>query len=74
MRRWSQAEREAQKVEKKERAFNRTRARFKKLTSGAAVSFDDRGYVCLSFSNGQIFKCRGPLPESIYGTAPEADK
>ena len=66
--RLTQKEREAVKAE---RHFNRRRARFKKLVTGADVSFDGRGYTCLIFPNGQIFKCRGPLPASIFGEAPE---
>ncbi len=72
--RLSKEEREAREAEKIERKFNRTRARFKKLVNGAAMSFDDRGYVCLTFPDGQIFKCRGPLPESIFGAAPEGER
>ena len=72
--RLTQAEREAREAEKRERAAARTRARFKKLVSGAVMSFDDRGRACFTFPDGQIFKCRGPLTESIYGHAPEADK
>ena len=66
--RLSQNEWLARIAEKEERKFNRTRAHFKKLTKGADISFDGRGYTCFTFPNGQIFKCRGPLPESIYGT------
>lgn len=55
--------------EKQERKAARTRARFKKLVRGADFAFDARGYACFTFSDGQIFKCCGPLPESIYGTA-----
>lgn len=57
-----------------DKQFERIRARFKKLAKGADVSFDDRGFTCLTFPNGQIFKCRGPLPESIFGCAPEEKK
>jgi hypothetical protein len=69
--RLTQAERDAREMEKNERAAARARASFKKLVSGAVMSFDDRGRACFTFSNGQIFKCRGPLPESIYGHAPK---
>lgn len=69
--RLTQAERIVREMEKQERAAARARASFKKLVSGAVMSFDDRGRACFTFSNGQIFKCRGPLPESIYGHAPE---
>ena len=76
--RLTQAEREAdweaRKAEKQERAASRIRARFKKLVRGAVISFDDRGRVCFTFPDGQIFKCRGSLPESIYGHAPEVVK
>jgi len=67
----TRAERDARKAEKNERAAARRRARFKKLVSGAVMSFDDRGRACFTFPDGQIFKCRGPLPESIYGHAPK---
>jgi len=69
--RLTQAERDAREAEKRGRAASRVRARFKKLVSGAVMSFDDCGRACFTFPNGQIFKCRGPLPESIYGHAPE---
>jgi len=69
--RLTQAERDAREAEKRERAASRVRARFKKLVSGAVMSFDDCGRACFTFPDGQIFKCRGPLPESIYGHAPE---
>ena len=72
--RLTQAEREAREAEKRERAAARARARFKKLVSGAVMSFDDRGRACFTFPDGQIFKCRGPLTESIYGHAPEVNK
>jgi hypothetical protein len=64
-------EREAREAEKQERAAARTRTRFKKLVSGAVMSFDNCGHTCFTFPDGQIFKCRGPLPESIYGHAPK---
>ena len=48
-----------------EKYFERRRVRFKKLTERATVSFVD-GCTLLAFSNGQILKCRGPLPDSIF--------
>jgi hypothetical protein len=62
------------RAQKIEREFDRRRARLKKLTLDADVSFDAAGFVCLTYPNGQIFKCRGSLPESIFGHAPEVKK
>lgn len=72
--RLSQTEKDRREAEKFERKCDRLRVRLKKLTRGAVVSFDSRGYVCLMFPDGQIFKCRGPIPAAIFGHAPEGIK
>jgi hypothetical protein len=72
--RLSQEEKFNREAEKLERTFNRVRARFIKLAHGADVSFDTAGFVCLTYASGQVFKCRGPLADSVFGYAPKGEE
>ena len=66
-------EREREVVAKAERRFERMRSRFRKAVKGAVVTFED-GWICFRFPNAQVFKCRGAMPESIYGCVTEETK
>jgi hypothetical protein len=61
---------EKEKEAKAERAWERRKSRLCKMAKGAEISFSD-GWVCLTFLNGQVFKCRGKGPEEVFGYAPE---
>ena len=57
---------EVEKAAKAERAWVRKKAEIRKLAKGAEISFSD-GWVCLTFPNGQVFKCRGAGPYEVFG-------
>ena len=57
---------EAEKVAKALRAWERKKAQIRKLAKGAEISHAD-GWVCLTFPNGQVFKCRGNGPNEVFG-------
>lgn len=50
---------------RREKEFERRRKRLKKLTERAAVSYEGERAI-LTFSNGQVFKCAGPLSDFIF--------
>ena len=62
--------REAREAAKAERAWVHKKAEIRKIAKGAEVSFAS-GWVCLTFPSGQVFKCRGPAPDEVFGIASE---
>jgi len=49
-----------------EKAWIKRTNQLRKLAKGAAISFVD-GWACLTYPNGQIFKCRGTGPAEVFG-------
>ena len=59
-------EKEKKQADKAERAWERWKSKLRKLANGAEISFSD-GWVCLTFPNGQVFKCRSNGPNEVFG-------
>jgi hypothetical protein len=51
---------------KEERAWLKQRARLLKIARGAELSREN-DWVCLTFPNGQVYKCRGNLVDDTFG-------
>jgi hypothetical protein len=57
---------EERNAAKEERAWLKLRSRLLKIAKGAEISHKD-GWVCLTFPNGQVYKCRGNLVDDTFG-------
>ena len=61
----SREKKEAIAVEKR---FNKIRIQLRKIAKNAVITYEG-GWVCLTYPNGQVYKCRGACPESVFGRA-----
>ena len=52
--------------EKDAKRWMRYRSQLLKIAKGAEISHAD-GWVCLTYSNGQVFRCRGALAYDTFG-------